>query len=389
MNLEERVAALSAAVVDVVQVGSAGAAAGAPLAAPTPPGVLSPGGITGDNLTAPPIFKRHDWLNVTFPSTDVERVSTLVTSYLGDSKSRAGGINTYLSSRGWEPGAILAWSEGRPECWLSMNGDSCDLIPPADKLRFFVEHVKLGGKCTRIDAAIDVPRSLLGMGQVHAAAAAGHVVGFRRYVPTRPIRDMATGELEGDMATFGRRGKDGSGRYVRVYDKGLESQGEIDAIRVEVELSGDTAKQWFLILAECEDQQEFERKIGRIVVGSILFADKSGAHGHADRFRILPWWKRIAELVGSATLKVERVRPTLEKSVAWVKRSIPVTLARLAVAVDNLGMVGEELVFDLIRDLLRKGRRTVEEYDRTRPGDVAVDLDWVLHVATGQHVGDV
>jgi hypothetical protein len=197
---------------------------------------------------------------------------------------------------------------------------------------------------------------------------------------------MATGELEGDMATFGRRGKDGKGRYVRVYDKGLESQGEIDAIRVEVELSGDTAKQWFLILAACDDQNELERKIGQIVVGSILFADKSGSHGHADRFRVLPWWKRIAELVGSASVKVERVRPTLEKSVAWVKRSMPVTLARLALAVENLGMVGEELVFDLVRDLLRKGRRTIEEFDRSQPGDVAIDLDWVLHVATGQHV---
>jgi hypothetical protein len=370
----------------VHEVDSAVAAEGVPLADPTPPGLVSPHGITGDSLTLPPIFKRHDWLNVTFPMSEVERVTTLVTSYLGESKSRAGGINTYLAARGWEPGAILAWSDGRPECWLSMNGDSCDLIPPGDKLRFFQDLIKIGGKCTRIDAAIDVPRCLLGMGQVHAAATSGHVVGFRRYVPTRPVRDMATGELEGDMATFGRRGKDGSGRYVRVYDKGLESHGEIDAIRVEVELSGETAKQWLVILAESEDEHELERKLGRIVVGSILFADKSGAYGHADRFRVLPWWKRIAELVGSASVKVERVRPTLEKSVAWVKRSMPVTLARLAVAVDNLGMVGEELVFDLIRDLLRKGRRTIEEFDRSQPGDVAIDLDWVLHVATSQHV---
>jgi hypothetical protein len=392
MQFEELRAALAAAVRSVtVEVGDfeAAAAAGDPFTG-LPPQVVSgqspPFGITGDSVTSPLVITRHDWLNLTFPCVQREQVVALVSKFLGDHKSRAAGINSYQNSLGWEPGAVLAWSEGRPECWLSMNGDSCDLVPVSDKLQFFRDLHCLSANCTRLDAAIDVARSLLGMELVHQAALGNQVVGFRRYEPHRPLKSMASGELEGDQANFGRRGRDGSGRYVRIYDKGLESEGKIDAIRVEVELSGDHAKNWFKILTESEDADHFQRQIGRIVVGSILFADKSGCHGHADRFKPLPWWKSIAELVGTASLKVERVAPTLEKSIAWVKRTMPVTLARLALAVDSLGMQGEQLVVDLVRDLVRKGKRTIFDYDRAAPRDNCIDVGWVLNLATGKGV---
>jgi hypothetical protein len=386
MTFEELRVALNAAVRPIAeqQVEEwAVAAAGAPL--PLVNCHQPPVGITGDKLTLVDI--RHDWLNVTFPASDREQVVELVSKFLGTHKMRAGGSNTYSHSLGWESGAILAWSEGRPECWLSMNGDSCDLVPVESKVQFFKSLHALRAKCTRLDAACDLHRSLLGMHQVHAAAKCGHVVGFRRYNCVRPVKNMNTGELEGDMATFGRRGKDGSGRYVRVYDKGLESQGKIDAVRLEVELSGDVAKMWFAQLAiEPDDTAEFVRLLGRIVVGSICIADKSGSHGHADRYKILPWWKRIVELIGTAKIKVERVAPTLEKSVKWLKKSTAVTFARLALAADKLGMEGEQIALDLCRDLIRKGKRLIFDYDRAGARDAEIDIGFLLNVATGQGV---
>jgi hypothetical protein len=345
-----------------------------------------PVGITGDKSTL--VIIRHDWLNVTFPVGDREQVMELVSNFLGTHKMRAGGINTYSHSLGWESGAVVGWSPGRrPEGWLSMNGDSCDLVPVESKLQFFKSLHALRAKCTRLDAACDVDRSLVGMDQVHAAADAGHVLGFRRYNCVRPVKNMNTGELEGDMATFGRRGKDGSGRYGRVYDKGLESQGKIDSIRFEAELSGDVATMWFAQLAvDPDDTAEFVRLLGRIVVGSICFVDKSGAHGHADRYKILPWWKRIAELIGTAKIKVERVAPTLEKSVKWLKKSTAVTFARLALAADKLGMEGEQIALELCRDLIRKGKRLIFDYDRAGARDAEIDIGFLLNVATGQGV---
>ena len=113
------------------------------------------------------------------------------------------------------------------------------LLADATKLQLMHDLEALGVKCTRIDlAADDFTRKRLVMDVIHQAATAGHVVGFRCYDPRRPLKNMQTGQLAGDTAYFGKRGNHGSGRYVRFYDKGLESNGEVDSIRYEVELSG-------------------------------------------------------------------------------------------------------------------------------------------------------
>ena len=363
------------------------AAAGAP-ACPEPADaqpvgvqkIASPSGTTGDKLTTGTgVVVRHDWLNVTAPLAMREKIQAFVETYLGAAVQRDRGANTYAHSVAWESGALLAWTEDRAECWLSINGDSCDLILPELKLEFLQGLRGLGAKCTRVDAAIDVRRDLLTMERVHAAARADHVVGFRRYEPVQPVRDMRTGELAEDQARFGRRGRDGSGRFVRVYDKGLESDGELDCVRVEVELSGDMAAQVFeLMLCGASDLAELERNLGRCVVASIDFADKSGAHGHRDRFERLTWWQRIVDLVGSATIAVERVQPTLERSVEFIKRVAPMIFARLVRAVDLAGMAGEQLLSQLVSDLLERGQQKLELVGGARPGDLRIDVGAIL-----------
>jgi hypothetical protein len=332
-------------------------------------------------LTVGKIEKRQDWLNCTFPASRRGEVKQLVDSYIGQGKRRERGTNTYLQSDGWESGAILAWTEGRPECWLSFNGDSCDLILPDRKLVFFRELQLLDAKCTRGDYAIDVPKELVTMERIHEAARLGQVVGFRRYFPKRVVRDMNTGELDQDEADFGRRGRDGSGRYVRWYDKGLESDGEIDRIRCEVETSGDTADAWFQILCDSHNQGEFDRTLGRIVCGSIGFADKSGAHGHADRYQTLPWWDRIVQLVGDAAVVVARVKPSLERSVQYLKRVVPMIFARAARVVTDLGMDGEQVVVDLVRKLLDVGAGKLALRGDPPPLDCRIDFERLLELA--------
>lgn len=379
----------NSAVVDVVDVVEVSRAAGPPAGSGVgrmrrsgdgeAGGLSSPGGITGDGLT---VVARHDWLNVTAASSVRDELRELVTRYLGPGQFRDRGANTYAESFGWESGCILAWTDGRRECWLSMNGDSCDLIPPELKLAFVQELRRLGCKCTRLDVALDVPRSLASMELVHEAAEAGQVVGFKRYVPVRPVRDMSTGELEGDQANFGRRGRDGSGRYVRVYDKGLESRGVIDCIRFEAELAGELADQVFGVLCMCQDHAEFDKYVGRFASSSIDFADKSASHGHKDRFERLPWWSRIVELVGSARVAVSRVRPALERSVEFVRRAVAVILARVERVVDRAGMAGRQVVHQLVDDVLSSGRRRLAFRPGAWSADDRVDVEFFLSPAS-------
>lgn len=349
--------------------------------------VESPLGITGDKVTKEEesvcsevkhIEKLNDWLNLTFPSGERENVEQIITDYLGQPERQEKGTNTYQESKRWITGAIIAWTEGRAECWLSMNGDSCDMILPEHKLELFEQLRKLNGKCTRLDAALDVPRSMVSMEQIHAAAMAQQVVGFKRYDPRRPIRNMDTGQLEGDEANFGRRGKDGSGRYVRVYDKGLESNYSRDCIRFEVETSGEVANLWFSILCDSDDVTEFEKIMGRIVCGSIDFADKVGAHRHRDRFERLSWWASIVELVGQAKLTVQRVKPAIQRTMEWAKSSLPRALATFCGCVKSQGMHPAEVLADFIGLCVRKGEKLLDRASDEvfkQPLDLASLLD--------------
>jgi hypothetical protein len=387
MNVLEVKAALAAAVFGCAYGGER--ASGVPAAAAALPTTCgsrkseSPSGNTGDKLTIEKIEKHYDWGNFTFPVGRRDEVQVVIEGYLGAAKRRDRGANTYGQSVGWESGAILAWTDGRAEAWLSLNGDSCDLVPVSAKVALLRALQALGAKCTRADYAIDVSRDLVSMEMVHAAARAGHVVGFRRYFPKRPVRDMATGELDQDEADFGRRGRDGSGRYVRVYDKGLESDGEIDAIRFEVETSGQVADLWFRIICDVDDDREFCKVLGKIVVGSITFADKTGSHGHVDRFKTLEFWQRIIDLVGAASVQVSRVTPTLERSVQFVKRLVPTIFARLSRVVTEQGMQGDELVLGLVRDLLQVGRVRLAFRGDPPPLDGLIDLHRILDVRGG------
>jgi hypothetical protein len=241
-----------------------------------------------------------------------------------------------------------------------MNGDSCDMIAPGAKLGFFKQLLALGVKCTRLDIRLDVSRALVSMDDVHAAAEAGNVVGFKRYDPRRS-RDMYSGELDEDQALFGSRGKNGGGTYYRVYDKGLESDGEIDCIRFEAELSGDRADAWFATICGATDTAAMLKWFGTIAVSSIGFFDKSGAHQHRDRFAILGWWEKLVHLVGeSVKLATSRVKPSLEGTVRWACATWPRALARIANAVDCQGMNGAAELLRFVEDLVDAGERKLQ-----------------------------
>ena len=307
-----------------------------------------PDGNTGGKLTAGEIRTKIDWFNATFPLTNLDEVRTVIETFLGPAADRDRGAAGYAQGVGWESGAILCWTEGRAECWLSLNGDSLDLIASSVKLGVLRQLASFGGKCTRVDIALDLARDLISMEDVHAAAVSGQVQGFRLYDAQRP-RNMSTGELLGDTAKFGRRGKNGGGCYYRIYDKGLESDGELDCIRVEPEFSGDKAHLVFLSICSQPDLPALSKFLAETAAGCITFADKSGAHGHESRFKVLGWWESIRKLTGFARVVVDRVKPALEASAAFIRRATPRNLARVAGVIDQRGGDGEAFVVDWAR----------------------------------------
>lgn len=68
---------------------------------------------------------------------------------------------------------------------------------------------------------------------------AGGLSGFRTHHWHSSSR---YGEQSGDTINLSGRGKSGGGKFLRVYDKGFQSAGKIEATRVELELSGELSE---------------------------------------------------------------------------------------------------------------------------------------------------
>jgi len=137
----------------------------------------------------------------------------------------------------------------------------------------------------------------------------------------------SSGDVAGEMVTFGTRGKNGGGSYLRYYRKDLESEGVIDAYRWEVEFSKEKAQEGFFMLSRCPDLESFVTLVGALVGGSIDFVKRKGRN--LPRSERLTWWQGILDVLGEVGIRIEREPKEVEKAQEWVKKSVVGSLATI------------------------------------------------------------
>lgn len=314
-----------------------------------------------------------DYVAARFGYEQLPAVLAALQPFLGVPEEQEHGRDTYRESATFSTGGGAAWTTGRADCHVKLSGGSCaQWASPLALLRLLQKH---GAHFTRLDLRIDDhSRQLIDLDKVTEAVEAGNVARFRRAEPRQPIANVLTGELAGRSWVFGRRGGDGSGRYVRIYDKGLESKGEIDCIRLELEASGDYCREVARVLLMCEDDGEWCRLAGQYVVGSIDFVNRAcpSAHGHLDRMPLLDWWARVVDAVGGGLrLKLERVKVELRESLDYLRSAFSRRLAQAAVVVEQTGHDSAALLDAFVRDLVAVGRPKVRGWV---PGPVELSM---------------
>ena len=277
-------------------------------------------------------YLKLDWLSVTFPFSRMEAVVGVVSKWLGPPSPRSGGLHSYREGLGWPSSAACCWSPGRPEAFLSLNGDSLDLVPACLQHELLNALAALDARGTRVDCALTDVDRIASMSQVHAAAESDNFTGF---LITDSHRPKKRGVLIGDSRTFGRRGKEGGGAYYIVYDKLLESRAkgepEIDAIRYEVRFDGKKARAAFATLCGAADAESLAGVVGSLVGGAIDFLHR-GEETHLDRMERVAWWTALVERLGALRLRVDRFVPSLPKTLFHLGRQWLGTIARAAAA---------------------------------------------------------
>lgn len=298
-----------------------------------------------------------DWLAGTVPIEHLNVVRGFVSDYLGAAERRDYGLHTYQESWAWSCGAVLCWTEGRREAFLSLNGDAIDFVPLVRLRRLLDELHALGLRASRVDLALDDYGGQLRLEDVEAAVSAGNFAGYRVVKPERPQK-LVGGRMvdDGRGVSFGRRGKDGSGRFVQIYDKDLESKGEIPAVRLELRTSKEHADELFKRLVGVRSDAELSAVMCQVLAGSIDFVER-GAETHRDRMPRLLWWARLVTVLGGPVkLAVHRVVPPLERWWLYARKAVLPSLALVRSVVEGQGYTADfaSLLCDLLDEAEQK-----------------------------------
>lgn len=279
------------------------------------------------------------WLRISFHKKHLQEIVKFLNFMFGNSDQDGYGLWSYEFRFKWENGASLNYDRDKERsqtvhldrCTLDVPGSALDELHINDMLLLVAMCRVFEGKCTRIDVFFDDYRRHVTFEQLQEVARRGDYSGLRRY----NIRESGIYQENGTDAmrhevSFGNRGDYGNGKYIRWYDKELESGGDIKCDRWEVEFTQKKADIVFRKLSECEGKVDsFASLCGFIIAGCITFVHRTGDK-NISRLEKYDWWEQIQKVLGdSVTIRVTRKKDSLSGKMEFIKRNVSPTLACL------------------------------------------------------------
>lgn len=245
---------------------------------------------------------------------------------------------------------------------VEVPGGVLSLMNADLRLCFAGELMRLPGmKCRRVDVAGDLrDESQVGLiASVIASCQRDELTGLRRWEERHPKVGSRT---VGRSVYLGRRGaKNGAGRMVRIYDKGLETKTEPEGRweRCEVEFSGEVAdKALRALLAEVE----WVPVAWDLILGAVDFRENTGDR-HIQRRRRVGWWAAFVDQMRTwegDTLRRYKVEPresSLPSYQNWLAKQVVPRLAAMAKATD-FSMV--DVFLDLVPGVPSRRRASID-----------------------------
>jgi hypothetical protein len=303
-----------------------------------------------------------DWIRCVGPVELASQVGTRLSLEFGQPEPIPGRWR-YDRGERYPEAVDLLWHDGTgikppsPDAWtvcVDISGGALGLLGgnvAIELLRWFL--LDLGMHATRIDAAVDFIDE--GRNVVECAERScmdGELCGARVWEPKCKVRD---GEVIARGINIGTRGGNGSGRYLRIYDKGLETQtrppGEWE--RWEVEFTGKVGAEAGKRIAEADRPAEV---IAAVALGAVEFRENNG-RSELDRRPLAQWYADLIDGVRPERLALERQATTLESWAAWMIASVMPTVQDAARA------TGQSTA-DVLSDVSNNWRAVRGPYER-------------------------
>ena len=283
-----------------------------------------------------PLVVSVDW--VEFSAWDDARAAlerVLLTYVEGEFLEVEHGALGYECQQIGPGGARILWSEKRPETHVVLPGSWCRATSDAS-MRGLLAYVCARARATRIDLAGDDWSCRVGPNAVRQAVQRGEAVTHTRSRYWH--EDLATGA--GTLYI----GAPSSRQRLRVYDKSIESRGEIAAVRWEVQARGEAAEGLPCGLATGNWGAIWASRVVQIVdFRERIDSMRPGRCARSEWF---------GDLVGNATkARVYAPRPptTIAQIEEWIDRQVAPSLAVLVAA------SGGDI--DRVNAVVERGRR--------------------------------
>lgn len=229
-----------------------------------------------------------DWFQGTCPGEAIAEIKQVLLNYYPgcDVKTDAKPVVGYHVAEQWTCGLRISWTADFERGHIQLTGTALRYLELTQTMGMLMRICALGVKPTRIDCALDDYDRELTIDWHLNQILKDRLCYFRKVAD---IGNSMTGQRETIM--FGRRGASGSGVYVRVYDKNIESEGEINAIRYEAEFSGNKVERVFghLLDSPVTSNESISETIAGLVLGSIDYRHKEPKRSISRCERVAEW----------------------------------------------------------------------------------------------------
>lgn len=299
-----------------------------------------------------------DWMRFVLPRCDLEAATNKLEELFGRAE-QGKGLYGLGHGRHFSGGCRLAYDPNptdptcAPHAVLEMPGSFLAVMSHEDRIGLLT-WAMLGQewRCTRLDLCIDIQSEVGGLttiGDMEAATMRGELVGARTFRADHEFAsDQGVIVQTREQFNIGRRGKLGSGRYLRAYDKGLETgqtkQGHW--VRLEAEFSKDVAHKVACSLLEASDDAE---AIRAFVLGVADFLAEPGKRKR-DRKRAA-WWSAIVDRTQTMRHRQDRIPSDVHGYATWIGRCVAPGLKTYA---DALSMSLEDFIILLCGHVINK-----------------------------------
>lgn len=295
-----------------------------------------------------------DWLRLSGPASKAPEVIAHLASRLGEPKDGPGRYFLHRSVR-WDGASGVCFDEEHAHCVVELGGSVLARLSMRERVELLAWLACHHFKGCRIDIALDLTPSGAGfIKALHEESERGALCRVRTW---RMHVGRSSGRINNEGIEFGRRGSMGSGRFVRVYDKGLEQGTEPRGkwVRWESEYAGDCAAQVCLTIAEVvEGGGDWEACVRSFALGGMEFREPSAtAHGSLQRRRMCEWFAELVAAVGNVAVRAVRVRTHFEGFRRWLKRSVEPSLVTMS---RESGMPLEQVLRFLLGRPGKRGR---------------------------------